>query len=251
MTIVRSFLPTFRSILVVALLLVPCWALPSALAAEPAETKTVLEIDFAAPATPVSPTLHGLMTEEINYSYDGGLYAELVRNRAFLDDANNEPVHWTVSKQAGAEGHIRVVNSHPLTDKLPNSLEVDDQESRRGQTRPCRQQRLLGHPRQAQYRVPRIVLCAGRSYRHRPQDAQTAWIAVRRPAHGKPRKRRRRTGLRPGRDAGRQRALAEVRAYAHHRCRRQADERRPLRDLSGRAGPVLVEPGLALSAYLP
>ncbi len=30
-----------------------------------------------------SPMLHGLMTEEINYSYDGGLYGELVRNREF------------------------------------------------------------------------------------------------------------------------------------------------------------------------
>ena len=27
------------------------------------------------------------MTEEINHSYDGGLYAELIQNRAFLDDA--------------------------------------------------------------------------------------------------------------------------------------------------------------------
>ena len=33
----------------------------------------------------VSPTLYGLMTEEINYSYDGGLYAEMVRNRTFQD----------------------------------------------------------------------------------------------------------------------------------------------------------------------
>ena len=29
----------------------------------------------------VSPILYGLMTEEINYWYDGGLYAELVNNR--------------------------------------------------------------------------------------------------------------------------------------------------------------------------
>lgn len=88
-----------------------------------ADTKTVLEIDFRAPTTPVSPILHGLMTEEINYSYDGGLYAELIRNRAFLDNVTN-PVHWVVAPQAGADGTIRVVNSHPLTDKLPNSLEV-------------------------------------------------------------------------------------------------------------------------------
>ena len=36
--------------------------------------------------SPVSPTLYGLMTEEINYSYDGGLYAEMVRNRTFRAD---------------------------------------------------------------------------------------------------------------------------------------------------------------------
>ena len=33
----------------------------------------------------VSPKLYGLMTEEINYSYDGGLYAEMVRNRTMQD----------------------------------------------------------------------------------------------------------------------------------------------------------------------
>jgi len=33
----------------------------------------------------VSPSLYGLMTEEINYSYDGGLYGELVRNRSFYE----------------------------------------------------------------------------------------------------------------------------------------------------------------------
>ena len=33
----------------------------------------------------VSPLLYGLMTEEINYSYDGGLYAEMVRNRTMQD----------------------------------------------------------------------------------------------------------------------------------------------------------------------
>ena len=31
--------------------------------------------------------LYGLMTEEINYAYEGGLYAELIRNRSFKADA--------------------------------------------------------------------------------------------------------------------------------------------------------------------
>ena len=37
----------------------------------------------------VSPLLYGLMTEEINYSYEGGLYAELIRNRSFKANPTN------------------------------------------------------------------------------------------------------------------------------------------------------------------
>lgn len=53
-----------------------------------------IRLDLGRPGVAVSPTLYGLMTEEINYSYDGGLYGELVRNRAFLDD-RQRPSHWT------------------------------------------------------------------------------------------------------------------------------------------------------------
>ena len=45
-----------------------------------------LNVDLNRVKAPVSPTLYGLMTEEINYSYDGGLYAELIRNRTFRSD---------------------------------------------------------------------------------------------------------------------------------------------------------------------
>lgn len=42
-----------------------------------------LTIDPGTVVTPVSPMLYGLMTEEINHSYDGGLYPELVQNPTF------------------------------------------------------------------------------------------------------------------------------------------------------------------------
>jgi alpha-N-arabinofuranosidase len=44
-----------------------------------------IAIDAASPAGNVSRLFYGLMTEEINHAYDGGLYAELVQNRAFHD----------------------------------------------------------------------------------------------------------------------------------------------------------------------
>jgi alpha-L-arabinofuranosidase len=54
-----------------------------------------LEIQAQKPIAKVSPMLYGLMTEEINYSYDGGLYAELVCNRS-LNDSSWMPAHWTL-----------------------------------------------------------------------------------------------------------------------------------------------------------
>lgn len=53
----------------------------------------------------LSPLLYGLMTEEINYSYDGGLYAELIRNRSMREDASG-PVHWQLVQEKGGAGFI-------------------------------------------------------------------------------------------------------------------------------------------------
>src|SRR5882762_11473703 len=47
----------------------------------------VLQIDAGKVTGKVSPMLYGLMTEEINFAYEGGLYGELIRNRSFKADA--------------------------------------------------------------------------------------------------------------------------------------------------------------------
>jgi alpha-N-arabinofuranosidase len=54
-----------------------------------------LTVNVDQPGAKIDPIFYGLMTEEINFSYDGGLYAELIRNRTFRDDAQT-PVHWSV-----------------------------------------------------------------------------------------------------------------------------------------------------------
>src|SRR5580765_309057 len=54
-----------------------------------------LNLDFTKPGASVSPMLYGLMTEEINHSYDGGLYAELIRNRIFKDNSM-KPEGWSL-----------------------------------------------------------------------------------------------------------------------------------------------------------
>jgi alpha-N-arabinofuranosidase len=79
-----------------------------------------LTLDATAPVGRVSPVHYGLMTEEINYSYDGGLYAELVRNRSFRDDAKN-PIHWS---PVGA-ATLTLDSDKPFNASHPSSLRVE------------------------------------------------------------------------------------------------------------------------------
>ena len=83
-----------------------------------------ITIDATSPAGKVSPLFYGLMTEEINHAYDGGLYAELVRNRAFLDDAAS-PVHWSVVQPEGAAATIALDPAEPLNDRISTSVRLD------------------------------------------------------------------------------------------------------------------------------
>src|ERR1051326_5193347 len=83
-----------------------------------------ITIDAATPLARVSPLLYGLMTEEISHSYDGGLYAELLRNRAFLDDPSS-PAHWSIVQGNGAEAKMTLDPSTPLSDAIPTSIRVD------------------------------------------------------------------------------------------------------------------------------
>src|SRR5690348_11396725 len=80
-----------------------------------------VEITADKTIAPVSPQLYGLMTEEINHSYDGGLYGELVRNRNFKEDAA-QPVYWDLVQEGGASGAIALDSSMHLNDAIPASL---------------------------------------------------------------------------------------------------------------------------------
>jgi alpha-L-arabinofuranosidase len=82
-----------------------------------------ITVDAGHPSGKVSPRLYGLMTEEINHCYDGGLYAELIRNRAFLDDAQ-APVHWSVVNDDASDATIALDPTTSYNDKLTTSLKL-------------------------------------------------------------------------------------------------------------------------------
>src|SRR5580658_5863340 len=94
------------------------------LASTAAAAEPTLKIDAGIASVPVNPVRYGLMTEEINHSYDGGLYAELVQNRAFLDDKQS-PIHWTLVQGERANGAIVLDHDQPLNSQLTTSLRLD------------------------------------------------------------------------------------------------------------------------------
>ena len=77
-----------------------------------AQPKLTLKVDKAEKE--VSPTLYGLMTEEINYSYEGGLYAQLIGNSSFKEDRNGTRPAWGRWKPGGPKywNVTDTINSH-------------------------------------------------------------------------------------------------------------------------------------------
>src|SRR5882724_10318667 len=100
-------------------LLLGCLLSAGALAQSPA----TLTLEMDKPGVAVSPQLYGLMTEEINYSYDGGLYAELVRNRTFKDNPK-APDHWAVVQDGGGKASIALDNQQPINEALTVCLRL-------------------------------------------------------------------------------------------------------------------------------
>ncbi len=84
------------------------------------DSTPVLQIKADQVAARVSPTLYGLMTEEINYSYEGGLYGELVRNRTFKANPT-APVYW----EAVGGASMALDTNRPLNSALNVSLKLD------------------------------------------------------------------------------------------------------------------------------
>ena len=73
-----------------------------------------LQINASSPLAAVSPTFYGMMVEEINHAFDGGVYAELIQNRIFQDDPNT-PVQWSAVQDNGAVGTIALDAAQPIS----------------------------------------------------------------------------------------------------------------------------------------
>ena len=89
------------------------FALATCAASIRADTATI-NIDATKPGPEINPHMYGIFLEEINTGVDGGLYAELIRNRGFEDAKAPEGFSFTNGHWDNGRGYI-----------IPYHFEVD------------------------------------------------------------------------------------------------------------------------------
>ncbi|MEI6218080.1 MAG: hypothetical protein WCP86_04215, partial [bacterium] len=106
-----------------------------------------IRVNAGVRGTRISPLLYGLFFEDINHAADGGIYAEMVRNRGFEAGRTPEGCRmdggeiinakgwrqtyapdslegWSLFSSGDASGEARVVGDKPLSAETPMSLRV-------------------------------------------------------------------------------------------------------------------------------
>jgi alpha-L-arabinofuranosidase len=80
----------------------------------------VLHVDRPGPA--ISPSMWGIFFEDINMAADGGLYAELIKNRSF--EFNSPLMGWAEHTTAAGDGTILVLNQSAENARNPRFIRV-------------------------------------------------------------------------------------------------------------------------------
>lgn len=89
-----------------------------------AQTK-IIKIKLDNPVAKVQPDMWGVFFEDINFGADGGIYAELIKNRSF--EFAKPLMGWTIQRKKATEGEILVVNRKDVNTANPRYLQINNQ----------------------------------------------------------------------------------------------------------------------------
>lgn len=105
--------------LFVAMLLINIFYWPAYLKAQ---SKADVIVHVNKPIAPVQPTMWGIFFEDINFGADGGIYAELVKNRSF--EFSMPLMGWTVRQNKFNEGSVLVLNRQQENSANPRFIRI-------------------------------------------------------------------------------------------------------------------------------
>ena len=83
---------------------------------------TTIKVQADKPGAKINPAMWGIFFEDINFGADGGLYAELVKNRAF--EFPDPLMGWTKISPSLARGEISVRDDGPFAPANPHYLRI-------------------------------------------------------------------------------------------------------------------------------
>ena len=88
-----------------------------------------IQIDVDKPTTKIQPTMWGIFFEDINFAADGGLYAEMVKNRSF--EFAKPQMGWDVEKTTPDSFHFIITNRGSENSQNPRyaSVKLNDNKS--------------------------------------------------------------------------------------------------------------------------
>jgi alpha-L-arabinofuranosidase len=87
-----------------------------------AGAQKIITVHADKPGAQVSPTMWGVFFEDINFSADGGIYAELVKNRSF--EFYKPMMGWKEVKTDGGIGKVLIVNLGKVKPQNPRYAQV-------------------------------------------------------------------------------------------------------------------------------
>lgn len=102
--------------------LLPTLLLACLAGATSARTATV-NVNAGQPGAPVNPAMWGLFFEDINFGADGGLYAELIKNRGF--EFPDALMGWAKLSPSLAKGALTVRTDDPFNAKNPHYVRLE------------------------------------------------------------------------------------------------------------------------------
>ena len=93
-----------------------------------AQKANIITVNAAKITTDIQPTMWGVFFEDINMGADGGLYAELVKNRSF--EFYTPQMGWKMGGNQVKEGDFLILNSGAADSANPHFLRVKVQDSK-------------------------------------------------------------------------------------------------------------------------
>ena len=109
------FIPVFRKIACSFLLVIPALLVQ-------AQQSPVVRVNVAQPVADIQPTMWGVFFEDINLGADGGIYAELIKNRSF--EFFKPLMGWQIEGSKRSEGDVLVLNRQENKSSNPRYIRV-------------------------------------------------------------------------------------------------------------------------------